>query len=332
LARALGALTVGRALLSPRFGACLCIGALSCAYYIAIAPALLAHTDLGWHLAAGDLIRSQVSIPALDPWSFTAGDKRWYNLSWLSWLWDVLASALAAGGQTTALLFATIALGGLIALGLGAVCMANGASPLASVIAVTAAAILYPTFAAPDIFLAASPNIATLLFCVTVYGVSLHKRHLWLLPCAMVLWVNMHGGFVLGLFILGIFAGVALVKRDWPGFRTYSLLGLSCLAATLVNPLGWHVYQGVLATLGHFVQHYISEWQPLISSIKLPQALPALLYILVFVVLELSGLLAINLSRVSSPAKAGDPVTFDWDKTDHTVVTGCPAFAGHDIQ
>src|SRR5580704_2509394 len=65
--------------------------AATCSYYVTIAPLLLGHTDLGWHLAAGDLIRSQGSVPAHDPWSFTAGATRWYNHTWL---WDVLASLL----------------------------------------------------------------------------------------------------------------------------------------------------------------------------------------------------------------------------------------------
>ena len=35
-------------------------------------PLLLGHWDLGWHLAAGDLIRDRGNIPFQDPWSFTS--------------------------------------------------------------------------------------------------------------------------------------------------------------------------------------------------------------------------------------------------------------------
>ena len=34
--------------------------AFACVYYLINAPLLLSHWDLGWHLAAGDLIRDQV--------------------------------------------------------------------------------------------------------------------------------------------------------------------------------------------------------------------------------------------------------------------------------
>src|SRR5215472_4528920 len=63
----------------------------TCVYYLLNGPLLLAHYDLGWHLAAGDLIRERGNIPLQDPWSFTLEDKRWYNLSWL---WDVIASVI----------------------------------------------------------------------------------------------------------------------------------------------------------------------------------------------------------------------------------------------
>ena len=260
--------------------------AVACSYYVAIAPFLLGHADLGWHLAAGDLIRSQGSVPAHDPWSFTAGDKRWFNLSWL---WDVIASLLFQYGHFTALILATIFLGGLIAGGLAAICLMSGASPIPASIAVISACILYPTFAAPDIFLAASPNIATLLFCVAFYGVCLRKRYLWLAPMSMILWVNMHGGFVLGVFILGVFMAVTLMRRNADDFKAYSVTALACVVATLANPLGWYVYDGVLGTLGHFVQQYITEWQPYFRTMTLPQCIPACAYILMFAVLELTG-------------------------------------------
>jgi hypothetical protein len=275
---------------ATRFLACsgpyIFIIAVTCSYYVAIAPLLLGHTDLGWHLAAGDLIRSQGSVPAHDPWSFTAAGKRWYNLSWL---WDVGASLLFQYGGFTALTLATIFLGGLVAGILALLCFAGGATPISACIAVITASILYPIFAAPDIFLAASPNAVTLLFCVIFYGICLRNRHLWAAPVCMALWANMHGGFVLGVFILAVFATVSLIRRDEPAFRSYVLIMAACVGATLFNPLGWHVYEGVLGTLGHFVQQYITEWQPYYAMATLPQCIPACAYMLMFVVLELSG-------------------------------------------
>jgi hypothetical protein len=236
------------------------IAALSI-YYLLNAQRLLGHYDLGWHLAAGDLIREQGRIPLRDSWSFTAAGQQWFNLSWL---WDVFASALFQYAGFNGLMALILACGAAIAGTLVHLCRRSGASAVAICIAVLLGCALYPSFATfPDIYLAASPNMFTMLFAVIFYGACLRRTgRALLLPPLMVLWVNLHGGFLIGLFIVGVFGGLALLKRDWPGVKALTLTLCGCLAATFVNPLGWHIYAGVAATLGNFVQVYISEWWP----------------------------------------------------------------------
>jgi len=250
------------------------------------APLLLGHYDLGWHLAAGDLIRDQGKIPFQDTWSFTSAGKQWFNLSWL---WDVFASVLFQYTNFSGLMLFTVACGGAIVGYLASLSLSNGASPLAVCIAVLSACLLYPAFAAfPNIYLAASPNIATMVFSVIFYGECLKRtRRVFWLPAIMLLWANLHGGFLLGLLIIGVFGGVAALKRDWANFKIYSLVGGGCLVATLINPLGWHIYQGATATVGSFVQAEITEWWPYYRSITVPGSIPGILYILTFVTLEL---------------------------------------------
>jgi hypothetical protein len=103
----------------------------------------------------------------------------------------------------------------------------------------------------------------------------------------MVLWANLHGGFLLGFLILGVFCGTALLRRDWKNLRIYALAGAGCFAAIFINPLGWHIYTGVTATLGHFVQAYITEWWSYYRNMTMPGSIPGLIYILTFVGLEL---------------------------------------------
>ena len=103
----------------------------------------------------------------------------------------------------------------------------------------------------------------------------------------MVLWVNLHGGFLLGFLIVGIFCGVALLRRDWANFKIYGFAGLGCLIAIFINPLGWHIYDGVTATLGHFVQAYITEWWSYFQNVTVPGSIPGIIYILIFIALEL---------------------------------------------
>ena len=268
-----------------RSGIYISLISFACVYYLSNAPLLLGHYDLGWHLAAGDLIRSRGNVPFQDPWSFTLGDKQWYNLSWL---WDVIASVVFQYANFSGLILFVIACGAVIVGYLTSIGLSSGASAIAVFISVFSACLLYPTFAtAPNIYLAASPNTATMLFSVIFYGECLKRTRCFLLPVVMVLWANLHGGFLLGFLIVGVFCGAALLRRDWANLRVYSYAGIGCFIATFINPLGWHIYEGVATTLGHFVQAYITEWWSYFSSIAMPGSVPGIIYILTFVGLEL---------------------------------------------
>jgi hypothetical protein len=260
--------------------------AIACLYYLLNASVLLGHYDLGWHLAAGDLIRKSGHIPLHDPWSFTAGNTPWFNLSWG---WDALASALFQHAGFQGLVLAVVACGAVIAVCLADTCRRLGASVLAVCIMVLLAALLYPSYVAfPNIYLAAAPNMATMLFAVLFYGACLKRTwRVLLLPILMLAWVNLHGGFLIGLLIIAIFAAMALLRRDWKEFRLFVLAGVGALAATLINPLGWQIYGGAGATVGNFVQDYITEWWPYYRNISWPGSLPAIAYMVAFAGLEL---------------------------------------------
>jgi hypothetical protein len=256
-------------------------------YYLINAPLLLSHWDLGWHLAAGDLIRDQGSIPFHDPWSFTSGGRQWFNLSWL---WDVFASVLFQYANFSGLVLFVAACGAIIAEYLASVCLSSEASAIAVCISVLSACLFYPAFAAayPNFYLAASPNISTMLFSAIFYGECLKRtKRRFLLPAIMVLWANLHGGFLIGLIIVGIFCGVALLRRDWVNFKIYGFVGVGWFIATLINPLGWHIYEGLASVLGHFSQAYITEWWPYYRNVIVPGSIPGIIYILIFVWFEL---------------------------------------------
>src|SRR5215470_9086658 len=136
----------------------------ACLFYLVNAPLVRSHFDLGWHLAAGDLIRAQGHIPFQDPWSFTTEGKQWFNLSWL---WDVIASVVFQYTNFGGLTLFSMLCGALIVGYLTSICLNTGASTIAVCISVFVACLLYPEFEAyPNIYLAAAPNISTMLFCV----------------------------------------------------------------------------------------------------------------------------------------------------------------------
>src|SRR5258708_17665018 len=268
-----------------RSGIYIFVISFACVYYLVNASLLLGHYDLGWHLAAGDLIRDQGNIPFHDLWSFTSGDRQWYNVSWL---WDVICSLLFQYENFSGLVLFVIGCGAVIAGYLTSICLSSGASTIAVCISVLFSCLLYPTFATyPNIYLTASPNISTMLFCVIFYEECFKRRKCFFLPAIMALWVNLHGGFLLGLIIIGAFGRAALLRRDWVNFKIYSLAGAGCFIATFINPLGWHIYEGLATVLGHFSQAYITEWWPYFWNITVPGSIPGIIYILIFIAFEL---------------------------------------------
>jgi hypothetical protein len=200
----------------------------------------------------------------------------------------VIASVVFQYAHFSGLILFVVACGGIIVGYLTSVCLSSGASATAVCIAVFSACLIYPAFAAyPNIYLAAAPNMATMLFSVIFYGECLKRTRWFLLPPTMVMWANLHGGFLLGLFIIGIFGVTALLRRDLANLKIYGFVGVGCFIATFINPLGWHIYEGLTTVLGHFSQAYITEWWPYYKNITMPGSIPGIIYVLVFVALEL---------------------------------------------
>lgn len=256
-----------------------------CLFYVLNAPLLLGHYDLGWHLAAGDLIRERSSVPLQDPWSFTHGDKQWFNLSWL---WDALASVTFQYAGFGGLVLLTVACGAAIVGILTSICLGFAASAVAACVSVFLVCLLYPAYeASPNMYLAVSPNTCTMLLSVVFYRECLRRTRWFLLPVLMALWANLHGGFLLGFFVIGVFFGGALFRGAWAELRIFGLAGVTCFAATFLNPLGGEIYTGAAATMGHFVQGNIGEWLSYYHNMEMPGSIPATLYMLAFVALEI---------------------------------------------
>ena len=142
------------------------------------------------------------------------------------------------------------------------------------------------------------PRVFTLLLA-SIFLVVLQKyarsgagKAVWLLPPLMVLWVNLHGGFLLGFALIGLtMAGVPLdawFARErfgtyWPRVRTLLLVLLACLVLGLINPYGLTMYTFPLRVLSSPVfQENVADWSS--PDFHLPQLRPLLLLILLTVV------------------------------------------------
>jgi hypothetical protein len=115
------------------------------------------------------------------------------------------------------------------------------------------------------------PHIFTILL-TAVWTSELEKmrigiRKSWLIfPGLMLLWVNLHGAFLAGLMIWGMYFGGLLIDRNFPWERIKAFLwsGLGSLLVTLVNPDGIDIWETGLDFLGnrYLVSHTLEYLPP----------------------------------------------------------------------
>jgi hypothetical protein len=71
-----------------------------------------------------------------------------------------------------------------------------------------------------------------------------NTRNLWIFPSTMLLWANMHGGFVTGIGLVGIYIIGELLNRRNP-VKYLIILG-TILPVTLINPYGFEFWKYII--------------------------------------------------------------------------------------
>src|ERR1043166_8876361 len=116
------------------------------------------------------------------------------------------------------------------------------------------------------------PRVFTLLLATFYFQIlsryltdSDSKRLWWLVPL-MVLWVNLHGAFLIGLtFIALTIAGIAIdaridretVRTIWTRVRPLLMILVACVLAALINPYGTKIYSHVFGVLSSPIYQYV---------------------------------------------------------------------------
>jgi hypothetical protein len=221
---------------------------------------LLSDCDTGWHIRTGEWIIANRAIPLHDIFSFSKPGQPWFAWEWLS---DVLMAWLNAhGGLRTVVTFAILLLGFTFALLFRL--LRRKAGPITSIAVTILAA------AAASIHWLARPHLFTFLFLVLFYGALEHVRdgrtklagipYLAILPVATVLWANLHGGFLVGIILIGSYGVAAILEAAYAAapeerstrFRSawvYFASAFGCLAASLINPYGYRLHAHMVAYL-----------------------------------------------------------------------------------
>lgn len=218
--------------------------------------------DLWGHLLFGRDLWHSGHLPATDPYSFTTQGKPWINHEWAA---ELAFSRVYTLWGDAGLLIGKSLLGLLTVLGVYATSRYRSGDRIArfmiTVLLITA---LSPGYMIrPQLF---SFLLFSLLMLVVYRYLIQGAGRLWTLPLIMALWVNLHGGFLLGWGVLVMICGcqvVTAMATGRPVANTRRLLAwtLAASLATFMNPYGYRLHAFLVQSLS--VARDISEWQPL---------------------------------------------------------------------
>jgi hypothetical protein len=89
------------------------------------------------------------------------------------------------------------------------------------------------------------------------------NKIIWIFPVTMLLWVNIHGGFLAGIGLIIIYAIGELLNRKNP-LKYFGVLAL-IIPVTLINPYGFEMWNYIIEA-SFMPRPYIQEWQSISLS------------------------------------------------------------------
>jgi hypothetical protein len=231
--------------------------------------------DLGWHLRnGGDVLR--FGAPKGDLYSHTMFGYPWVSHEWLT---DVLMYLINHywGLVALSVVFGAITVGAYIV----AARVARTRWESVGVSVIVAALVALPV-------VGIRPQMLTLLGLAITLWLLFRWRDdpktnlVYWLPLVLLVWVNMHGSFAIGLFLMFVFGVIELIKyllRQWgrvklaghgltlPQLIQLVGVGVVSFGMTFVNPYTWRVYDELFRTIfNSTVRQGISEWLPVSFS------------------------------------------------------------------
>lgn len=211
-----------------------------------------ADTDLWGHVRFGQVMLSTGHLIHAEPFSYSAPGQPWINHEWLSEV--VMALFYDAMGLVGLKLMKFLCAGAIVLL-------------LASGVAETAAApvlqfgVLLAAACGLQLQIQFRPQLFDYIFLSALLALFARARSrgrapLWVALPIMVLWANLHGGFFIGIVVLGVYAGAMGILDTWEGRGVsrglrLGVFTLVALLVTLINPYGIGEWRIVAHTLGN---------------------------------------------------------------------------------
>lgn len=240
----------------------LCVGAGAYLFFLYLGDTRLQDSDSFWQIKIGQWILDHRAMPTTDFYSFTRPGAPWISTSWLAqvlfafshaqWDWAGPVVLTAVGVALTVAIFVYLL-------------DAQIEAPRAVLFAMLALLLsMHHVLARPHIL-----ALPVMVAWVGLLMAAADRRSApsWYWLPLMALWANLHGGFVLGLALIGPISLEAVEHaekgRRLQLFMRWVLFGIGALIASCCTPYGWRTLQGATSILGlGELLSLIFEWMP----------------------------------------------------------------------
>jgi hypothetical protein len=222
-------------------------------------------SDLGRHLTIGEYILDQHEIPTTDIFSHTKNSESRPPYEWLSQI--LFASAYRLLGLDGVVLLASLGIASAFTLVYAEAAQQSGLPVTALVLAILAAA-------AGSIHWLPRPHVFTFLL-LAIWLERLERLRsgeripLWQFPSLMLIWANLHGGFIFGLLAwAAYFAGWVVerwLKKDLATNevgKKLLLIGTFSLITSCITPDGWGNWRALFGNSSAFILSQTVETMP----------------------------------------------------------------------
>ena len=218
--------------------------------------------DLARHLRVGNYILDHHGLYYHDFLSFTVFGKPFVPYEWGSEILFALADRI--GGLPGVVIFTGLIVAATYAL-VTHFLRSRGVDPLLALGAGLFAALVSELhwLARPHIF----TSLASIILLILLERPQRHWRDLWLVAALFVVWTNLHGGFLFGLVLIGVYlAGDLVEARFENGQNTWLQRAkwhgaalVTALVACCVNPSGPLLFEHVTGYLGNTLLVNVTE-------------------------------------------------------------------------
>lgn len=240
---------------------------------------LLIDPDTFWQVAVGQWMVDHRTVPVTDVYSFTMQGQPWISTQWLAQV--IFSQVYGWFGWAGLVALTALAIAVTYMLLTRFLVRYFGDTPVMMLLPASFIIGLPHFYARPH---ALALPVMVAWVAALLSAAERRQAPPFVLVLMMTLWANLHGGFVLGLMLIGPIALDAVLNVEAPArlrlLLRWFVFGLVALAASCITPYGWNSLLAARAilNLGEALT-LIREWAPADFSFLGPLEAGALLII-----------------------------------------------------